>query len=54
MQEKLLTVKDLSKILQVTEHSVRRYIREGKLECVRIGNTIRFTQEHLDQFLKGE
>ena len=53
MIEKLYTVKDLAEMLQVTEHSIRRYIREGKLECVRIGNTIRFKQEQLDRFLEG-
>jgi putative molybdopterin biosynthesis protein len=46
------TVEQVAKILQVSPHTVRNLIKEGKIKAVRVGIQIRVTQEELDRFLK--
>ena len=35
--DKLLTIKEVAKILRVSERSVNRYIESGRLRAVKIG-----------------
>lgn len=42
MDKKLYTAKELSAVLGVSEDTVWRWGREGKLRTVRIGRTVRF------------
>jgi excisionase family DNA binding protein len=52
--DKLLTIKQVSEILQVHEQTVRDYIREGVLPCIRLGRkAIRVSHEDLDSFLNS-
>lgn len=50
--EKLLTLKEVAKILRVSERSVFRYIHGGKLQAAKIGYW-RIKQSDLDKFLKA-
>jgi excisionase family DNA binding protein len=45
------TVEQVAKILQVSSHTVRTLIKEGKIKSIRVGVQIRVTQEALDEFL---
>jgi len=49
--DKLLTIKEIAKILRVSERSVNRYIESGRLRAVKIGQW-RIRQKDLEKFLK--
>ncbi len=40
-----------AELLNVHSETIRRYVREGRLECGRIGHQLRFTEEMLDDFI---
>lgn len=46
------TVEQVAEILQVSVHTVRRLIKEGKIKAVRVGIQLRVTKEELDRFLQ--
>ncbi len=47
----LLTIREVAKILRVSERSVLRYIESGRLRASRIGQW-RIKQSDLEEFLK--
>jgi len=49
--DKLLTIREVAKILRVSERSVNRYIEYGKLKASKIGQW-RIKQSDLDKFLE--
>jgi len=51
MIDKLLTIKEVAKILRVGERSVLRYIESGRLRASRIGQW-RIRESDLEKFLK--
>ena len=50
---KLYTVQDLSKILDVTPVTLRKYIRTGRIKAQKVGRRYMVTQESLKEFLNG-
>jgi excisionase family DNA binding protein len=51
----LYTVLELSKLLDVTEVTLRRYIKEGKLPAKKIGGAYHISEDALKEFVnKGE
>ena len=48
--DKLLTIKEVAKILRVSERSVNRYIESGRLRASRIGQW-RIKESDLEKFL---
>lgn len=52
--EKAYTTKETAAILQRTISTIRRYVKEGKLTGVMIGNTYHFTESELKEFAKKE
>lgn len=52
--DKLLTVKQVADILQVHQQTVRDYIRDGKLKCIRLGRkAIRVSRADLNAFIES-
>ena len=49
--DKYYTVKDISKMLNIHEETIRRAIRSGRLESVRFGRDHRIKQDSLINFL---
>ncbi len=49
--DKLLTVKDAAKLLQVHPMTVYGWVRGGRLPCLRAGGRIRFRRESLFRWL---
>jgi len=49
--DKLLTIREVAKILRVSERSVNRYIEAGRLKASKIGQW-RIKQSDLDEFLE--
>lgn len=50
--DNLYTIKQISFILKVHQLTVRRYIKEKKLEAVKIGGAVRVSDQQLEQFQK--
>lgn len=50
MADKLLTIKEVAKYLRVSERSVNRYIKAGRLKASKIG-VWRIRQSDLEDFL---
>jgi len=50
-QEKYLTLKEVSKILNVSERSMFRYIHSGRLKASKIGSW-RIREKDLEDFIK--
>ena len=48
--DKLLTIREVAKILRVSERSVNRYIEAGRLRAFKIGQW-RIRQSDLEEFL---
>ena len=47
------TVVEIARKLRLTERTVNRYIRIGKLRCRHIGRTPYISREHLNEYLTG-
>lgn len=47
----LLTVKQISKIVGLSEYSVRRYLKASKIKGLKIGKAWRMTFEDINQWL---
>lgn len=53
MNEKLLTIRDVGEILQLKVGAIRNYTYKGKIGFLKLpGGAIRFTQEHVNEFLE--
>ena len=50
----LISMKDLCKRLDLSEPSVRKLIRKGKIKSIRVGNNIRFDPNEVIGNLKTE
>ena len=50
---KLYSVKDIAGAMEVTEQTVRRYIRDGHLESTKIGRNLFITEEQLKEFIEA-
>lgn len=53
-QGDLLTVAQVAAYLQLNRLTVYRYIREGRLEAVRMGRTIRVRRADVQRFLEAQ
>lgn len=49
----LLTVQEVSDILKVKLTTVRKWIRQGKIQGVKLGKSWRVEQEDLQQFIQS-
>jgi len=52
MKDKLLTIKEVSKYLRVSERSVLRYIEAGRLKAIKVGYW-RVKEKDLEKFLRN-
>jgi len=48
----LLTVKEAAEELNVTEQSVRRWIKQGKLQRIKLSKSVRIAPKELQRFIK--
>ena len=51
---KILTTKELSEYLQLTEVTIYKYVSEGKIPGMKIGSRWRFEKDRIDDLLKNE
>jgi len=53
--EKLYTVKEIAKILSVSQNTIWRWVREKKLKSIKLSNgATRFTEKDIQEFMGGE
>ena len=52
VSDKLLTVKDVARKLNVSLQTVRNYIKEGKIKAYKLDSVFRIPSKELDNFLK--
>ncbi len=52
--DELLTVKQVAQLLQLHEITIRRYIKSGRLEAVRIGRNVRVPRRAVDALLQEQ
>ena len=50
----MYTLKDLAKILNLTERTMHNYIKSGKLKGQKIGGKWQISETNLTKLLKGE
>jgi excisionase family DNA binding protein len=53
MQEVIFDRKQAAELIGVSVVTIDRAIANKKIGCYRIGRSIRFSQQHLDDFLKS-
>jgi len=53
MTNKLLTVEQVSELLQVTPYTIRRWASEGRLRALKLPGRIRIPRESLEEFLNS-
>lgn len=51
--ETLLTVRDVSAMLQVSRRTLQRWEKDGKLTPVRIGTTVRYRKQDVSALVRG-
>lgn len=51
---KIYTIQEVADILQVTDQTVKHYIRDGLLKRIPKIGAIRITQAELERFINGE
>ncbi len=50
----ILTTKELCEYLKLTEITIYKYAKEGKIPACRVGSRWRFDKDHIDEFLRKE
>lgn len=50
---KLLTIREVSQILNISERTVSREVARAKLRATRVGRQVRVTQEDLDEYIES-
>lgn len=53
-EKEFYVVKDLIKILPLTETSIRAYLKTERIKGVKIGNKYYIPKENIKKFLNGE
>ena len=50
----ILSTKELAKYLKLTEVTIYKYIKKGKIPACRVGSRWRFDKDQIDELLKSE
>ncbi|MGA2669819.1 MAG: helix-turn-helix domain-containing protein [Dehalococcoidia bacterium] len=51
MEEKFWKTSEIAKMLGVTRRTIYSWIKDGKLQSIKIGGSIRIKQQDLDKFM---
>ena len=51
--EPLLVLDEVCQELRISVHTGRKLVQSGRLQCYRNGGIVRFTREHIREFLEG-
>jgi excisionase family DNA binding protein len=50
---KVYTPEQAAELLQLSEHTIRSYIKQGKLKAAAFGNRLRISEDHLREFFNS-
>jgi excisionase family DNA binding protein len=50
----LMTVREVARLLQLHEKTVRRLVRHGRIPCLRLGRTVRFQPDVVLRWLAAK
>ena len=53
MENHFYTVKEVAKLLQVHEESVRRWINKGLIKAIKIGKSYRISQSTIEEIINN-
>lgn len=53
LEEKYYDVKQVAKVVELSEETIRRYIRSGKISAVRMGRGFRIYESDLNKFIEN-
>jgi excisionase family DNA binding protein len=53
-KEHMYTVKEIAKAYRLSEQAIRSYIKQGKLEAIRIGDNWRIPESAWQKFLEEQ
>lgn len=48
----LLTIKDVSKILKISESTLYRWVHKKEIPFVKLGGKLRFSQDKIQEYIK--
>lgn len=51
--QELLTLRQVCEILQVSEDTIRRLVKDQKMSSIKVGNQWRFTEEAITDYLES-
>lgn len=51
--EKMLTVKEVAKILSMAEVTIRQWIQHNQIKSIKVGNARRIPTSEVERILKG-
>ena len=51
---RLLSLRDVSEVLKLNIDTVRRYVREGRIQAAKFGRVYRVREEALEEFIKEQ
>jgi len=51
---KLLSLKEVSGVLKLNINTVRRYVREGKIQAAKFGRIYRVREKALEEFIERQ
>ncbi len=52
--KEMLTVSEVAQILKLSDLTIRRYLKENKLNGFKVGREWRIVKGELDNFIRGE
>lgn len=53
-EKKVFTLDEIAEILSVTRRTIYSYVKDGKLEAIKVGKFWRVRKDQLDKFLNGK
>lgn len=54
MPEKIYSLEELANLLQVSERTLMREIKQGKLHAFKVGRALRFTPEAVQEYINNQ
>ena len=50
----MYTTKEIAKMFKVSERTVKKWIADGDMKVVRVGGTVRISEEEINRLKRGE
>lgn len=54
MEDKLYTAAQVAQRLSLSTETIRRYVRQGKLQSLKVGQQLRITEAQIQEFIKAD